>query len=79
MPHQTGQKGWRHVAVGAARANAELIRVMHAMRQFLEWRIHFVAGSAERVRRGIFQGAEKAAGEAYTDEECEQPTGRYSE
>jgi len=41
VPHQPGQEGWRYVAVGAAGANTELIRVMHSMRKLLEWRIHF--------------------------------------
>jgi hypothetical protein len=79
VPHQPGKEGWRHVAVGAASANTELIRVMHATRKFLEWRIHFVAGSAKRFGRGEPQGAEKASREPHADDEREQPTDRYSE
>lgn len=79
MPHQPGQEGWRYVAVGAAGANTELIRVMHSMRKLLEWRIHFVAGSAKRVSRGVMKGAEKASREPHADDECEQPANRNSE
>jgi hypothetical protein len=79
VPHQPGQEGWRYVAVGAAGANTELIRVMHSMRKLLEWRIHFVAGSAKRVSRGVMKGAEKASREPHADDECEQPANRNSE
>jgi len=79
VPHQARHKCRRHVTIAAARLNTKRIRGMHAMRVFLEWSVHFVAGGAELVGFGIFQPGDEAPREAYAYDEGKQPTGRYAE
>lgn len=79
MPHQARQECRRHVAVAAACPNTELIRIMNATRVFLERRVHFVAGGAERIGFRIFEAGKEAAREANSDDESEQTADRYSE
>ncbi len=79
MPYQTRHElGW-DMAVGATRANTELIRVMHALRQFLEGRVHFMAGSTKRDGFSVLQSADETAGKSDSHDEGNEPTGRDSE
>jgi len=79
VPHEPRQECRRHVTVAAAGLNTERIRVMRAMRIFLERCVHFVAGGAEFVGFGIFQTGDEATRETYSDQEGEQSTGGYAE
>ena len=67
------------MAVAAACLYAELIGVMHALREFLEGGVHLVAGGAELVGLRHFKAADEAARKRDADNECDQPPGRYTE
>ena len=66
------------MAVGASGANAELVRVMRAVCQFLKWRIHLVARRAELFGRSELHCTKETAGESNACKECEKPPDGYS-
>src|SRR6202034_444813 len=73
---QARQERRRHMAIPAARLNAEYIGVMHALRELLEGLLHLVAGGAEPIGFSQFQGAKEAARKADADDKSNQPSGR---
>ena len=76
---QPRKKRRRHMAVGTGRPNAELIRIMSALRQFLEGDVHLVTRRAEGHGFGQFQSADETAGNGDADEEGNEAPGRYAE
>jgi hypothetical protein len=79
MPYEAGHElGW-HVAVRTRCANAKLIRVMRALCQLLEGRVHFMAGSTKRDGFRVLKTADEAARKSNADDESKEAAGRYSE
>ena len=79
MPPQTRQQCRRHVAIAAARLNAEHVGGMRAGLQFPEGGIHLVTRGAERIGLRKFEAADEASRKADADDEGEQAAGRNTE
>lgn len=78
MPYQARHELRWYMAVRTRGANAELIRVMRALRQFLEGRVHFMARSAKRDGFRVLKTANEAAGKSDADDEGQEAAGWYS-